>query len=101
MSLLNLWGFPIMKMMTAATEMQMPLAGIGSLLSGRTGSLTVFLSSEKLSCANGSLRKQSRAEQSRAEQSRAEQSRAEQSRAEQSRALSVFFIPTGSFPVGK
>ena len=44
---LNLWGFPIMRMITAATALEMPLYGIRFSLSAHLVSSTVFRNTEK------------------------------------------------------
>ena len=49
---LYLWGFSIMRTITATTAFKMPLYGISFPLSAFQESSTVFRHSEKLSCAN-------------------------------------------------
>ena len=51
-SLLNLWGFPVMRTKLATTAFKMPLYGISFPLSAFQESSTVFRNFEKLSCAN-------------------------------------------------
>ena len=58
-SLLNLWGFPIMRTKLATTAFKMPFYGIGFPLSAYSVSSTVFRNSEKLYQSNFTAAKSS------------------------------------------